>query len=81
MTGGLHQFQFHLQRGVGEQPAELGLGFDFRGHQIQEENLQRPDVLGRGPVLFHDENVFIFQRGHRRQVIGNADRHQACSSA
>ncbi len=81
MTRRLHEFELHLQRGVGQQPAQLGLGFNLRGHQIQEKDLQGPDVLCPGPVLFHHEDVFVFQRCDSRQVIGDADRHQACSSA
>ena len=45
VAGRLQQGHVHLQRRVGQQPGNLGLGGDLGGHQVQDEQLQRADVL------------------------------------
>ena len=75
VAAGSNQLQLHLQGRVGQQAAELGLRGDFCGHQVQQQNSQRPDVLGDGPPLRHDKDVLLFQRPCRRQLVGDSDGH------
>ena len=75
ISTGLHQLQPHLQRGVAQKAAQLGLGDDLGGHQVQHHDLQRTNVLGAGSALFHHEYIFLLQRFCRRQVIGNLNGH------
>ena len=77
--GDHHQLQMHLQRRVAQQTAELGLRDDLRGHEIQQHDLQRADVLGLCPGLSHDENVFLLQNARCRQVVGNLNGHTLSS--
>ena len=45
VAGGLQQLHLHLEGGVGELAHELGLGDDLGGHEVEDEQLQRTDVL------------------------------------
>ena len=42
--------QLDLQRRRADQPGELRLGLDLLGHEVEEPDPQRPDVLPRGAV-------------------------------
>ena len=75
VAAGGDQFQLDLQRGIAQDPGQLGLCVHLGGHQVQKENLQRPDVLGDGPGLRHDEDVLPGQCGGGGQLIGNLDGH------
>jgi len=72
---GLQQVDFYLQRGVRKLAQDLRLGFDFQGHQVQNQHTQRTNVLVKGAVLGHDEDVFAFQHFCCRQCVGDADGH------
>ena len=61
VAGGLQQGHVHLQRGVGQQPGDLGLGGDLGGHQVQDQNFQRTDMLRQRPLPVHDKDVFFIQ--------------------
>ena len=61
MADRLQQGHVHLQRRVGQQPGDLGLGGDLGGHQVQDQDLQRADMLGRCPLPVHDKDVFLVQ--------------------
>jgi hypothetical protein len=57
----VNERDFNLQCRIAEQAKQLGLGCDFRGHEIQNRNTQRADILMGGAFLTHNENVFIFK--------------------
>ena len=75
MAHRLQQGHVHLQRRVGQQPGDLGLGGDLGGHQVQDQDLQRADMLGRCPLPVHDKDVFLVQCIVSRQSLGNDQRH------
>ena len=79
VAGHHHQLQMHLQGGVAQNPAQLGLCDDFCGHQVQQHDFQRPDMLGLGPGLLHDENVLFFQGLRRREIVGYLNWHAVSS--
>ena len=79
MAGYHHQLQMNLQGGIAQDPAQLGLGDDLRGHQVQQHNFQRADMLGLGPGLLHDENVLVFQGLRRREIVGYLNWHAVSS--
>ena len=79
MAGHHHQLQMHLQGGVAQNSAQLGLGDDFCGHQVQQHNFQRADMLGLGPGLLHDENILVFQGLRRREIVGYLNWHAVSS--
>lgn len=74
--GGVHQRQIHLQRGIAKESAQLRFRDDFCGHQIQKNNFQGPNMLGSGPILIHNENIFLLQYIGCGQVIGYPNRHK-----
>ena len=58
---GAQQVHLHLQRRVGELAHDLRLGGNLGGHQVQDQDLQRADMLGRCPLPVHDKDVFLVQ--------------------
>ena len=73
---GVHQFQIHLQRCIAQESAQLGLCGDLGGHQIQQHDLQRANILGAGPILGHNKYIFLLQRRSCRQVIRDPNGHR-----
>ena len=72
---GADELQLHLEGRVGQQAAELGLRGDLGGHQVQQQDPQGPDVLGGGPGLRHDEDVFLLQGPGGGQLVGDSNGH------
>ena len=71
----LQQLQMHLQRGVSQKARQLRLGRDLRGHQVQQQDLQRADVLPFRAGFLHDEDILFIQCFNGRKAVGYADRH------
>ena len=55
----MHQLNIHLQGGITEQPENLGFRLNLLGHNIENQDLQRTDVLLLCPVMGHDEDILI----------------------
>ena len=78
VADGLQQFHLDLQGGVGELPQQLGLRGDLGGHQVENEQVEGPDVLVDGPVLRHDKDILALQsfaggeRGWNLMGMGSA---------
>ena len=62
VRGGVQQGHFHLQRRVAQQAQQLGLGGDLGGHQVEDGDAQRADILVAGACFAHHEDIFAFQR-------------------
>ena len=73
---GVEQLYLDLERRVGELAQQLGLGDDLSGHQIQDKQVQRADVLMDGAVFSHDKDVLALQNGPGGQRVGDSDRHR-----
>ena len=73
MAGGTQQLHPDLQRGVGQLSQQLGFCNDFGGHKIEDEQIERADVLMECPELGHDENIFAFENGAGGQGVGDLD--------
>ena len=69
------QLQLHLNRRVAQQARQLRFGGDFGGHQVQQEDFQRANILRFRARIGHDEYVFAPQRAGGGQVVRNADWH------
>ena len=50
-----HEAYIYLQRGVGKGTKQLKLGLFLQRHQVQDQDVDRTDVLVHGTVLIHDE--------------------------
>ena len=74
-----HESDVDLQRRVGQHSEKLELRLLFLGHQIQNTELQRADILMRSAVFIHYKQVFLFQYFLDRQVILYFDRHISSS--
>ena len=55
----MHQLNIHLQGGITEQPENLGFRLNLLGHNIENQDLQRTDVLLLCPIMGHDEDILI----------------------
>ena len=75
MAGRLEQGHVDLQRRVGQQPGDLGLGGDLGRHQIQDQDLQRADVLGGRPLPVHDEDILLIEGVVGGERFGDDERH------
>lgn len=64
-----------LQGRVAQQAQQLCLGGDLGGHEVDDHDVQRTDVLADGAFVGHDKDVFTFQSAACRQVGGNLDGH------
>ena len=71
-TGKVH---FDLQWTVSQQPQQLQLRGFLQGHQVQDQDLQRADILGHGPLLRNGDNSFFLQVFHCRQLVCDFHRH------
>ena len=67
----------HLQRSVAEQPHELGLRHLFCGHEVDDGDFQRADVLRARALRVHDEDLLAAQRRIGGYVFRNDDGHIA----
>ena len=65
----------HLQGRIAEQAQQLRFRGDLGRHQVNDGNLQRPDVLTVGAAFRHDKNVFAFQYRAGRQIFRNLNGH------
>ena len=79
VAGRLQQGHMHLQRRVGQQTGDLGLGGDLGGHQVQDQDLQRADVLCQCPLPVHDKDVFFIKGIVGGQGLGDDQRHSSYS--
>ncbi len=70
-----HQRQLHLQRRGTDQPGKLHLGLDLVGHEIEQADLQRANVLANGHGFGHDPHALMHEGFKGGQRIGDPDRH------
>jgi len=75
MLGHPDQLEIDLQRRGPDQPGELVFGLDLLGHQVQQPDPQRADVLMRRPVRRHHHHAFVAQNVEGGQGRGQGDRH------
>ena len=66
----LHQMHIQLQRRVGEQTDEVGLGGNLQGHQIEYGNAQGTDVLTVGSFIAQHKDVLVLEKIYGRKFIG-----------
>ena len=59
VRAGVHQLQIHLQGCIAQQTAELGFRCNLGGHQIQQYDLQRTDILCNSPILGHHKDILL----------------------
>ena len=55
----VYQSNIYLKRRIAQQPQQLGLCGDLRRHHVEDRNLQRTNILCRGAILCHHEDIFI----------------------
>ena len=79
MAHRLQQGHVHLQRGICQQTGDLGLSGDLGGHQVQDQDLQRADVLGKSALTMHDEDILVVEGIVSRQGLGDDQRHSSYS--
>ncbi len=64
-----------LQRRVGQCAQKLQLRVLFHWHQIEDADLQWPDILMQRTVLIHHKYILVLQYLLRRQVALYFNRH------
>ena len=61
MTLELHETDIQLQWGVGQQTDQVCLCGYLQGHEIQDDNLQGTNVLGRCPRVIHYKYILTLK--------------------
>ena len=66
----LHKRDVKLQGRIRQQSYEVGFGRNLQRHQVQDDNLQRTDVLRVGAGVIHHEDVLLLQDIYRGKSVG-----------
>ncbi len=75
----IDEVYLNLQRRIAEQAQKLCLRDVLDWHEIQDENLQRTDILTVRTVSIHDENILSFKDMRGRQIIWYLNWHENTS--
>ena len=70
-----HKGNVQLQRRITQHAQDIQLGIFLFGHEIQNADLQRTNVLMRCPVLVNNKEIFFLQLFLDRKIILNPNRH------
>ena len=65
----LHKAHLYLQRRVGEQADEVGLGGNLNRHQVEDDDFQRTDVLCARARRVDNEDILFLQQINGGQFI------------
>ena len=68
-----------LQRRIAEQAQELRLRDVLDRHEVQDEDLERTDILAVSAVGIHDEDILSLEDMSGRQIIRYLDWHENTS--
>ena len=60
------EFYLHLQRCVRENADEVGLGRNLDGHEVEDRDAERADILSARPRRVHHEYILLLQQFYRR---------------
>ena len=61
VTSHIQKFNFQLQGGIGQKPQELGFRYNFLGHEVENEDVERTDILVLGATIVHHKNILCPQ--------------------
>ena len=70
MGGHLQKVDVHLKRCITQQPEELTFSLYLLRHDVEDDHLQRADVLMLGPVTGYYEYIFFSKRFVCRKFCG-----------
>ena len=76
----INKIHFDLKRAVSQQAQQLRFRDILDRHQVQNQNLQRTDILTVRPVSIHHKDVLPFKNMRCRQRIRYFYRHKSTSS-
>lgn len=76
IAGSAQQLHRYLKWCVGELAQDLGLGHDLRRHQVEDQDIQRANVLMHGPIFCHDEDILAFQCRAGGKGVWDFDGHR-----
>lgn len=77
VAGDAHEVAAHLQRGLGDEAQDLGLGLHLLGHEVQDGDAQRADLLGLGDLLLQGKDALLVQNLLGGESVGDVDGHGA----
>lgn len=77
VAGDAHEVAAHLQRRLGDEAQNLGLGLHLGGHEVQDGHAQRADLLGLGDLLLQGKDALLVQDLLGGKSVGNVDGHGA----
>ena len=65
-----HKTDFELQGSVRQEPYQICFRRNLQRHQVEDDNLQRTDILHVSTGIVHHEDVLMFQQLNGRKSIG-----------
>lgn len=77
VAGDAHEVAAHLQRGLGDEAQDLGLGLHLGGHEVQDGHAKRADLLGLGDLLLQGKDALLVQDLLGGESVGDVDGHGA----
>jgi hypothetical protein len=75
MRGDAHEVAAHLQRRLGDEAQNLGLGLDLGGHEVENCHPQRADLLALCDLFFESEDALLVQDLLGGQAVWDVDGH------
>ena len=66
----LHKTDVQLQWGVREHTHEIGLSSYLQGHEVEDSDAQRTDILCGGTGIVHHKDILFLQQLYRWQQVG-----------
>ena len=69
MTLQFHEGDIHLQGCIRQQTDQVRLCRNLQGHQVEDDNLQRTNILRMRPAVIHNEDILVFEDINRRQSV------------
>ncbi len=73
--GDAHEVHAHLQRRLGDEAQDLRLGLDLGGHEVEQADVERANLLLAGHVFLKREDALLLQNALGGQAVGNVDGH------
>ena len=73
------EIDFQLQGRIAQKPQQLQFRRLFQRHQVQDQDFQRTDILGQGPVVVDGDDIFFTQFFLGRKMAVDFDWHSAHS--
>jgi hypothetical protein len=71
----IHQVDVDLKRRVRQRPKKLCFRRDFVGHEIEDQDPDRPDILSKRPIFGHYKYMLALKDLGRGKIVLDSNWH------